>query len=66
MSVIFCALKAPKFFAFSTETPLMQATRNMRDQQIASIVVVSHESNVGLLAFREIISAHVKYSDNWS
>jgi CBS domain-containing protein len=53
-------VKGGTLFTVSPEQPLAQAVATMAEMDIGSLVVMSHGELVGMLTFREVISAVVK------
>lgn len=52
-------LKGGALFTITPEDSLTQAARIMSEQDIGSLVVMSHQRVVGILTFREVIQAAV-------
>jgi CBS domain-containing protein len=52
-------VKGHALFTVSPETPLGEAVRTMADNDIGSLVVMAHGDLVGMLTFREVITAIV-------
>lgn len=53
-------VKGNTLFTVSPEQPLSQALQIMAEQDIGSLVVMSHGELVGMLTFREVIQAVVR------
>jgi CBS domain-containing protein len=53
-------VKGNTLYTISPEDPLAEALQTMADQDIGSLVVMSHGEVVGMLTFREVIKAVVR------
>ena len=53
-------VKGSTLFTVSPEHPLSEAVKTMAEQDVGSLVVMAHGDLVGMLSFREVISAVVR------
>jgi len=53
-------VKGNTLYTVTPDEPLADALRNMAEQDIGSLVVMSHGDLVGMLTFREVIQAVVR------
>ncbi|CAK7018368.1 CBS domain-containing protein [Saezia sanguinis] len=59
-------IKGQGLFTVTPDDPLQHAAAVMAQNQIGSLVVVSHGAVVGLLTFRELIKALTEHPEQWS
>ena len=53
-------VKGSTLFTVSPDHPLAEAVKTMAEQDVGSLVVMAHGDLVGMLSFREVISAVVR------